>query len=178
MTFTIRATNDSDSAAISDVHTNAFSSEEQDVVAALAIELVRVRARPPVLSWVAEFEGEVLGHIVFSPVFCDALETWTGYILSPLGVREGRQGAGVGSSLVRYGLDQLTQMGADAVFVYGDPNYYERFGFSVQTAESFLPPYSLEHPTGWQATSLNDREAFPGPTTLSCVPPLMNAALW
>ena len=68
MTITLRATNESDSDAIREVHTNAFSPEEQNEVAALAIELMRVRASTPVLSLVAEFEGEMVGHIVFSPV--------------------------------------------------------------------------------------------------------------
>ena len=178
MTITLRATNESDSDAIREVHTNAFSPEEQNEVAALAIELMRVRASTPVLSLVAEFEGEVVGHIVFSPVFCDTQSSWVGYILSPLGVKEGHQGQGVGSSLVHYGLDHLREKGADVVFVYGDPNYYGRFGFTVQDAVSFLPPYTLKYPTGWQATLLNDREVFPEPVTVSCVGPLMNAALW
>ena len=84
----------------------------------------------------------------------------------------------MGSSLVHYGFDHLREKGADVAFVYGDPHYYGRFGFTVQDAVSFLPPYTLKYPTGWQATLLNDRKVLLEPVTVSCVGPLMNAALW
>ena len=53
-----------------EVHTNAFSPEEQNGVAALAIELMRVRASTPVLAWSLNLKAKWLG-IVFNPVFCD-----------------------------------------------------------------------------------------------------------
>lgn len=49
--------------------------------------------------------------------------------LAPMAVRPGHQGKGIGSALVRAGLQACTDLGANAVIVLGHPEYYPRFGF-------------------------------------------------
>ena len=47
-------------------------------------------------------------------------------------------------------------MGVNVVFVYGDPKYYGKFGFSAEVASAYSPPYELQYPFGWQAVALNN----------------------
>jgi putative acetyltransferase len=80
------------------------------------------------LSLVAEEGGEVVGHAAFSPVRINDREGgWFG--LGPVSVRPDRQKSGVGSAIIRDGLNRLRSMGARGCVVFGDPAYYVRFGF-------------------------------------------------
>ena len=89
------------------------------------------------LSLVAEERGEVIGHIGFSPVTLNGRETnWFG--LGPLSVTPERQLQGVGSALVKTGLEALKGLGAAGCVLVGDPKYYSRFGF--QGASSIFNP--------------------------------------
>ena len=65
--------------------------------------------------------------------------------LAPLAVRHDVQGKGIGSELVRRALDYLSQDAHPAVLVLGDPEYYERFGFSVDAAANVESPYPSEN---------------------------------
>ena len=81
------------------------------------------------LSLVAEEDGEVIGHIAFSPVTIDdAHNGWFG--LGPISVRLDRQRAGVGGALVAAGLEQLRALGARGCALIGDPGIYGRMGFT------------------------------------------------
>lgn len=80
------------------------------------------------VSLVAVEDGEIVGHIAFSPVTIDGSDTgWYG--LGPVSVRPDRQRAGIGSALIREGLDRLKKAGAKGCVLLGDPGYYRRFGF-------------------------------------------------
>jgi putative acetyltransferase len=81
------------------------------------------------LSLVAEVEGEVVGHVAFSPVeISDGSRDWYG--LGPIAVRPGLQGRGIGSALILAGLERLNELGARGCILLGDPGYYGRFGFA------------------------------------------------
>jgi putative acetyltransferase len=56
---------------------------------------------------------------------CDAV----GMGLAPMAVSPLRQRQGIGSQLVRHGLEYLKQMACPFVIVLGHPEYYPRFGF-------------------------------------------------
>jgi len=94
-----------------------------------------------IISLVAEDDGEIVGHILFSrlmtPPRCLAL--------APVAVLPDRQNEGIGTSLIRKGLAVAKQSRWLAVFVLGDPEYYERFGFSVEDADPFEAPYPKEY---------------------------------
>lgn len=175
-TVVIRPATARDRDAIRDVHLNAFPAEESESVARFATELLADASDPETLHLVAEVDGGVAGHVAFSPVSADNNVDWLGFILAPLGVRPEHHKRGIGSRLVRDGLERLTRQGVDAIFVYGDPAYYGRFGFRVEAAERFGPPYRLQYPFGWQAIVRGDANGEP--TRLSFVAALDDPALW
>ncbi|MBX3026458.1 N-acetyltransferase [bacterium] len=124
----IRPETAADHAAVSTVTRAAFGQ------AAEAELVARLRAAgAAVVSLVAEeTRAGVVGHILFSPVRLDpeppAPPRWLG--LAPLAVLPPRQRQGVGSALVRAGLEAARAAGATAVVVLGHPDYYPRFGFA------------------------------------------------
>ena len=144
----------------------------------LAINLLSEKSTPPIISLVAEIEGTVVGHVTFSPVAVENNKNFLGYILAPLAVKPDYQRRGIGSKLIESGIQQLSGMGVDALFVYGDPKYYSKFGFSMEAAESYIPPYELQYPFGWQVFVLN--ESFNDNPTgkIICVSSLCDPALW
>ena len=80
------------------------------------------------ISLVAEVDGKVAGHIAFSPVeISDGSKDW--YALGPVSVAPQYQRRGIGSALVRAGLEELKQLGAQGCVLVGDPGFYDRFGF-------------------------------------------------
>ncbi|GAB3859707.1 hypothetical protein GCM10029963_61370 [Micromonospora andamanensis] len=105
--------------AVHDVHRLAFGSHGE-VVAAL------VRALrdddPEALSLVAEENGEIVGHVLFTTSLLDAPRRLvTVQVLSPLAVTPDRQRRGIGGALVRHGLRLLDQRGVPAVFLEETP---------------------------------------------------------
>lgn len=97
------------------------------------------------LSLVAELEGRIVGHILFSEIQIvgdnDAVEALA---LAPMAVVPEHQRKGIGSELIRSGLDQCRQAGHRIVIVVGHPNYYPRFGFSPKLAAPLQSEYASE----------------------------------
>ena len=120
------------------VHWSAFDEGEREIVAKLAVNLLSEESTPPTISLVAETEGIVVGHVAFSPVAIDNNEGIQGYILAPLGVKPDHQKCRIGSKLIDSGIQRLSITGVDILFVYGDPEYYRQFGFSVDTAKCYI----------------------------------------
>jgi putative acetyltransferase len=124
MRVTIRPESPRDGPTVRVVEASAFpTTAEADLVDALRAEA------SPLVSLVAEDDGVVVGHIMFSPVTLEGRSDlrWMG--LAPMAVRPARQRQGVGSALVRLGLDACRAMGVAAVVVLGHPAFYPRFGF-------------------------------------------------
>ena len=96
------------------------------------IEALRVQAHP-VVSLVAVEGGTIVGHIMFSPVSLSGHPGLKIMGLAPMAIAPEYQRKGIGSALVRAGLDQCKQLGFGAVVVLGHPEYYPRFGFSPST---------------------------------------------
>ena len=163
---------------IHSVHWTAFAEDERELVSKLAVNLLSEESTPQTISLVAETEGIVVGHAAFSPVIIDNNENVQGYILAPLGVKPDYQKCRIGSKLIEVGIRQLSRMEVDILFVYGDPEYYSRFGFRVDTAECYIPPYKLQYPFGWQAIALNEFSTGKSPGKIACVTSLCDPALW
>lgn len=123
--MTIRPETPEDIAAIHRVNELAFGRlGEADLVDAL-----REEARP-FLSLVADQDGQVVGHICFTPVTIESEGgSFTAMGLAPMAVVPGLQNEGIGSQLVRSGLEECRRIGHDVVVVLGHSEYYPRFGF-------------------------------------------------
>jgi putative acetyltransferase len=87
------------------------------------------------LSLVAVREGRVVGHILFSQVtVASPSGDFAAVGLAPVAVLPELQRQGVGSLLVRAGLDEIRRAGHEVVVVLGHPEYYSRFGFERASA--------------------------------------------
>lgn len=129
--FTIRPEEPADVPAIYDLVARAFApmpfagGDEQDLVNALR------DAGDLTLSLVAVDEKEaVIGHVSFSPATIES-EACGWFQMAPVSVTPELQHKGIGSALIRAGIEQLQSAGASGVAVVGNPAYYERFGFAV-----------------------------------------------
>lgn len=121
----IREERPEDCPAVYEVNRRAFPTPaEADLVDAL---------RPmadPLISLVAVLDGRVVGHILFTPVqVVGETGERTALGLAPMAVLPEFQSQGIGSRLVRAGLDACRALGYPAVVVLGHPDYYPRFGF-------------------------------------------------
>lgn len=115
----IRPEEPADIAAVHAMHCAAFDGDAE----ARIVDALRHSGRLA-LSLVAEAHGEVVGQIAFSPV-----SPHGGLALAPLAVAPASQNRGIGTRLVREGLDAARSAGAGFVVVIGEPSYYGRFGF-------------------------------------------------
>ena len=95
------------------------------------------RSGDAVISLVAQHETNIVGHVLFSRLGAPM----RALALSPLGVHPEFQRAGIGSTLIRKGLERARHDGWQAVFVLGPPAYYGRFGFNAAAAQGYTSPY-------------------------------------
>ena len=122
----LRDEGESDAQAIKAVLEGAFKGTGE----AVAVEKLR-QAGQIVISLVAELDGLIVGHILFSPVTIEPDYPGVRMLgLAPLAVTPSHQGRGIGSRLVQEGLLRCKDAGYDAVVVLGHPTYYSRFGFT------------------------------------------------
>jgi putative acetyltransferase len=113
-----------DAPAVRAVNQAAFETNtEADLV-----ELLHQQASP-LISLVADDAGSVVGHILFSPAILLGHPNAKIMGLAPMAVLPAHQQLGIGSSLVRAGLEACRQLGFGAVVVLGHAKYYPRFGF-------------------------------------------------
>ena len=174
----IRTAISSDLDDIREVYLCTFPEGEREIVSKLAIDLLAESTTPQTISLVAEIDNAVVGHVAFSPVKIDNNNNLQGYILAPLAVIPGYQKQRVGSKLIESGIETLLKKGVNILFVYGDPKYYGRFGFSNENAEKFIPQHKLQYPFGWQAIILNQFSIENLPGNIVCVASLDDPELW
>lgn len=154
----VRKSTDADRIAIIRLHREAFGPEEGEEVAALANDLLDDPTARPLLSLLAEENGVLLGHVLFTTVNVgDGDRLVPGQILAPLGVLPEAQGGGIGGELINAGLEQLRACGVGLVFVLGHPAYYPRFGFKPAGVLGLKAPYPIpvEVADAWMVQELN-----------------------
>mgnify|MGYP001819482455 CR=1 FL=1 len=126
--FEIRPERPGDEEAIAEVNRRAFEGEEEvQIIAGIRDSEYFI----PELSLVAESEGRIVGHIMFSVVTLVRFDRPAEKILSlaPMAVEPEHQKEGIGSALVKAGMDKAQELGHKIVIVVGHPEYYPRFGF-------------------------------------------------
>lgn len=123
----------------------------------------RLRADGDALFELVAVEADaVVGHVLFSRLWADRYEMFAA--LAPLAVRPDLQKTGLGSALVRAGLESAKEFGAHGVIVLGHPAYYPRFGFSAETAAKVSSPYAGQ--PAFMALAL-EPGAFDAPMTVA-----------
>jgi putative acetyltransferase len=151
MTIDVRVRDEepADAGAIHDVVARAFERTDE----ARLVDALRAAGKATI-SLVAEHEGRVVGHVLFSPVTLARAPSASG--LAPLAVVPPLQRRGIGDALVRAGLDRCRSAHRAFVVVLGDPDYYRRFGFV--SAERYGLTCEYETPPGaFQAIELVPR---------------------
>jgi putative acetyltransferase len=111
--------------AVAEVTAAAFGQDDE----ARLVEAIRASAEyVPELSLVAEDEGRIVGHVMYSYSTLEGSDARL-LQLSPLSVVPDRQGEGIGAALTRESLRLAEERGEPLVLVLGHPTYYPRFGF-------------------------------------------------
>ena len=134
MTIEIREELPEDIPAIREVNRRAFGQDQEaNIVAALRSNGAAL------LSLVAIVDGQIVGHIMYSPATIGAEERTaagdvsgvevTGAGLAPMAVLPEHQRHGIGSKLIEAGTQKLRNSGYPFIIVLGHANYYPRFGF-------------------------------------------------
>ncbi|MEO8356655.1 MAG: N-acetyltransferase [Chloroflexota bacterium] len=136
----IRQETPADIAAIHAVNKQAFDGRKAE--ACLVDAIRKTENFIPKLSLVAEDNGQILGHILFSRIYIETVSgTVPAIALAPMAVLPKYQKRGIGSALVKCGLDECRNLGHATVIVLGHPTYYPRFGFSAVLAKSLECPF-------------------------------------
>ncbi len=134
MKTTIRHETAADIAGIREVVRGAFGRPgEADLVDALR------RADRLTVSAVTDLGGRIVGHVAFSPI--TIRERHAALALAPVAVEPECQRQGIGTALIRWGLDECRSLGHRIVIVLGSPAYYRRFGFAPASQFGIACPF-------------------------------------
>lgn len=128
---------------------------ETDAEAKLVADL-REQGDAPI-ELVAELPGEaasaaganhrnpILGHILFSPITIDSSDGRLRPLgLAPLSVADPYRGQGIGKALINQGLRACEEVRAGAIFVLGDPGYYQPMGFETASNHGYTNPFGTD----------------------------------
>jgi len=150
--------------------------EEGLSIGCLVHDLVTDTDEKDILGFVASENDQIIGSIFFTRLtFKNDINA---FILSPVAVRTGHQGKGVGQKLINFGVNQLKERGVTLLVTYGDPNFYSKVGFQPVSEEVIKAPLKLTQPEGWLCQSLVGNEVKPIPGDVSCVEALNKPEYW
>ncbi|MEM9523549.1 MAG: N-acetyltransferase [Pseudomonadota bacterium] len=157
--------------------TNSEGAAEGELIGKLVADMFATVDAADLFVYSALEGGRTAGTIVFTRLEYPEDER-TVFILGPVAVATGRQGKGVGRTLLNHGLTNLTENGVDVALTYGDVDFYAKVGFARITGGVASPPLPLKYPEAWLGQSLNDRPLDPLKGPSSCVAALNDPAYW
>ncbi len=129
----------------------------------------------PDLALVAESGGKPAGYLMMSGISIGhAGGSLPALSLAPVAVSPPVQGEGVGSGLVRRGLEEAGRQGWSVVLVIGHPGYYPRFGFVPARPRGLEAPFPVPDEA---FMVLAPEGALPPPPARVVFPPVFSAAL-
>ncbi len=177
----VRQSTESDKTDIENIQIKAFGESKGPEIAALVNGLFGDKTALPFLSLVAIENNELIGHILFTKVFVNnAGKSLPAQILAPLAVLPEFQKRGVGSRLIKEGLNQLRAAGVPLVFVLGHPDYYPRSGFKPAGVFGYQAPYPIpeEHAGAWMVQELIPGDIEKGGGKVRCSKVLNQPEHW
>lgn len=141
MNIQIRPEHKNDISAISMINDLAFGQEDEGN---LIVKLRKGRDYIKDLSLVACMGNEIIGHILFSKIIIkNDSEEFESLALAPMAVIPEFQGLGIGSQLIKKGLEKATKLGYESVIVLGHENYYPRFNFTPASQFQITCPFEV-----------------------------------
>ncbi|HEY3371938.1 MAG TPA: N-acetyltransferase [Prolixibacteraceae bacterium] len=109
------------------------------------------------LSLVAEINGQVVGHILLTPI---CIENGQEYIeslaLAPVSVLPEFQNQGIGSQLILAAHQKAKDLGFESIIVLGHAKYYPRFGYQTASRWSIFAPFDLPSDDVFMALELTE----------------------
>lgn len=107
------------------------------------------------LSLVAELEGKIVGHILFTPAIIDnEQKQFLTLVLGPVSVLPEFQKRGIGGKLIKAGHKKALECGFDSVILLGHPEYYPRFGYKPASGWGIKTHYQLPSDDVFMAAEL------------------------
>lgn len=122
----------------------------------LVTKLRKSEAFIPELSWVAELDGTIVGHIMLTRLTIENdKEKFESLALAPVSVLPEYQNQGIGSKLMVTSLNIALSMEYQSVVVLGHAEYYPEFGFKPASNWGIKAPFDVpDH--NFMALELND----------------------
>ncbi|GAL84666.1 N-acetyltransferase GCN5 [Sporocytophaga myxococcoides] len=117
-----------------------FSNQKEHI---LVHKLRYTEAFVPQLSLIAESDNQIVGHILFTKVKIEGNITKESLALAPLSVLPKVQNHGIGSRLMKYGLEKAKELDFESVIVLGHPKYYKKFGFVDASRWNIKCPFDV-----------------------------------
>lgn len=172
----VRESTEDDEAQVLEVHRLAFGRDDE---AALVRDLLRDETARPLLSAVAEVQGRIAGHVLFTALRLRGTEHAPGLsLLAPLAVAPAHQKAGLGRRLIEFGCETLGRRGTGLVFVLGDPGYYGRCGFEPAVPHGLRAPYAVTPEEAWRVRPLQPDVLGAVRGTVACARSLQPERYW
>lgn len=106
------------------------------------VDVLRLQAKP-FISLVADEAEAIVGHILFTPVSLAGHPNLNLMGLAPMAVAPAQQRKGIGSALVKAGLERCKELSVGGVVVLGHPEFYPRFGFLPSSRFALVSEYDV-----------------------------------
>jgi len=134
----IRTERETDFDVIDRIHDSAFGHSVESAL------IRRLRASSGFVkdfSLVAECDGKVVGHVLFTHVTVESpVKSSPAVILAPLAVFSDYRGVGAGTALVAEGIRRTREAGYTLMLVYGHRFYEKKFGFTLAHEQGIFRP--------------------------------------
>jgi len=175
----IRETRTDDFNNIMAVEKQAFGYDKE---AKLVADLLADRSAEPIISLLAFYKDEAIGHILFTRAYLEHQEAQSMmHILAPLAVKPEYQRQGIGGMLIKAGIQILKEKDSNLVFVLGHKEYYPKYGFIPNAAMLGYPsPYPIleEYSDYWMVQAISSKGFEVGKGKIKCSNELNKPEHW